>query len=131
MFNNCQYFHISHRDNYWSGLFTVSLTLCLVASARLMCDLPLRTHRYLLEPITDVTHVKLLLARQFIVFLNQIVKSPKHIPLELLQAVKYDVRSNTGYNLRRLMLLTQKTFVEQISSAGYKLIEYHKNREED
>ena len=96
-----------------------------------MCDLPLRTHRYLLEPITDVTHVKLLLAKQFIGFLNQIVKSPKQIPLELLQTVKYDVRSTTGYNLRRLMLLTQKTCVEQITAADYKLIKYHKIREED
>ena len=100
-------------------------------SARLMWDLPLRTHRYLLEPITEVSHVKLLLAKQFLGFLSQIRKSPKLLPIELLDAVMYDVRSTTGYNLRRLMLLLNKTSVDQISVNDFKLIEYHPVSEED
>ena len=100
-------------------------------SARLMCDLPLRTHRYLLEPITQVSHVKLLLAKQFLGFLSQIRKSPKLLPIELLDAVMYDVRSTTGYNLRRLMLLLNKTSVDEISVNDFKLIKYHPISEED
>ena len=100
-------------------------------SARLMCDLPLRTHRYLLEPITKVSHVKLLLAKQFLGFLSQIQKSPKLLPIELLDAVKYDVRSTTGYNLRRLMLLLNKTSIDQISVNDFKLMKYHPISEED
>ena len=96
-----------------------------------MWDLPLRTHRYLLEPITEVSHVKLLLAKQFLGFLSQIRKSPKLLPIELLDAVMYDVRSTTGYNLRRLMLLLNKTSVDQISVNDFKLIEYHPVSEED
>ena len=100
-------------------------------SARLMCDLPLTTHRYLLEPVTEVNHVRLLLVKQFIGFLNQIEKSPKRLPLELLQLVRYDAQSTTGYTLRRLMLLMKKRNVDLISASDYKLLEYHKISNED
>ena len=96
-----------------------------------MYDLPLRTHRYLLEPVTNVSHVKLLLAKQFLGFIKQIEKSPKKLPKELLQMVKFDVRSTTGYNLRRLMLLLKKRNIENLSKEDYRLIEYNKIEAKD
>ena len=74
---------------------------------------------------------KLLLAKQFLGFLSQIEKSPKLLLIELLDAVKYDVRSTTGYNQRRLMLLLNKTSIDQISVNDFKLMKYHPIIEED
>ena len=95
-------------------------------SIRLMLDVPLRTHRYLLEPVARVDHVTLQLAKLFLGFVNQIKKSHKPLMVQLLDKVKYDVRSTTGKNLRMLMLLTKKTNVDQISKEDYKRIDYHK-----
>ena len=77
-------------------------------SMRIMMELPLRTHRYLLEPVVRENHLKLLLAKLFLGFINQIEKSPKSCMVQLLNKVKYDVRSTTGKNLRMLMFLTQR-----------------------
>ena len=93
-------------------------------SIRLMLDVPLRTHRYLLEPVARVDHVTLQLAKLFLGFVNQIKKSHKPLMVQLLDKVKYDVRSTTGKNLRMLMLLTKKTNVDQISKEDYKKIDY-------
>ena len=95
-------------------------------SIRLMLDVPLRTHRYLLEPVARIDHVTLQLAKLFLGFVNQIKKSHKPLMVQLLDKVKYDVRSTTGKNLRMLMLLTKKTNVDQISKEDYKKIDYHK-----
>ena len=94
-------------------------------------DLPLRTHRYLLEPIVREDHVKLLLAKLFLGFTEQIQKSSKPFLVQLLDKVKYDVRSTTGNNLRMLMLRTQKSSVDEMSKEDYKKIDYHKIRDEE
>ena len=49
----------------------------------------------------------------------------------LLQAIEHDVRSITGYNLRKLMLLLKKTNIEDISKFDYRNIEYHRIKEAD
>ena len=72
-----------------------------------------------------MTHVKLLLAKQFLGFFNQIQKSPKLLPIELLDAVK----KYSWYNLRRLMLLLNKTSVDQIAVNDFKLIKCHPIKE--
>ena len=100
-------------------------------SMRLMMDLPLRTHRYLLEPVVKEDHVKLLLAKLFLGFVEQIQKSSKPFLVQLLDKVKYDVRSTTGNNLRMLMLRTQKSSVDELSKEDYKKIDYHKIRDEE
>ena len=100
-------------------------------SARIMWDLPMTTHRYLLEPVTEAIHVKKLLAKQFIGFLDQIKKSKKAVILELIHSVKLDTRSTTGNNLRRLMLLMNKENVDQIDKSDYKHLEYHEIDDEE
>ena len=89
-------------------------------------ELPLTTHQYLLEPVGKVDHVRLLLAKLFLGFIDQIQKSPKLIPAQLLNKVKNDVRSTTGKNLRKLMLLTQKSNIDELLKMDYKKIDYHK-----
>ena len=82
-------------------------------------ELPLTTHRYLLEPVGKVDHVRLLLAKLFLGFIDQIQKSLKLIPAQLLNKVKNDVRSTTGKNLRKLMLLTQKSNIDELLKMDY------------
>ena len=95
-------------------------------SMRITMELPLRTHRYLLEPVVREVHLKLLLAKLFLGFIEQIEKSPKSFMIQLLNKVKYDVRSTTGKNLRMLMLLTERSSVDEICREDYKKIDYHK-----
>ena len=45
--------------------------------------------------------------------------------------VKFDVRSTTGYNLRRLMLLLKKRNIENVSKEDYRSIEYNKIEAKD
>ena len=47
-------------------------------SIRCMFDLPLQTHRNLIEPVSGTKHLKFLLIKRFMSFLNQIEKSTKH-----------------------------------------------------
>ena len=65
-------------------------------------------------------------SKQFLGFIEQIEKSPKKLPKELLQMVKFDMRSTTSYNLRRLMLLLNKRSIENLSKDYYRIIEYKK-----
>ena len=81
--------------------------------------------------VTEADHVKLILVKQFIGFLDQIEKSPKKLPLMLLQSIEHDVRSTTGYNLRKIMLLLKKTNIEDISKLDYRNIKYHRIKEAD
>ena len=60
-------------------------------------------------------HLKLVLIERFLSFLNQIEKSKKLIPKQLLSFIKHDVRSTTGSNLRNILQLTNKNTIEEIS----------------
>ena len=78
-------------------------------SQRMMYDLPVQTHRYLVEPVSEQTHLKKILISRFISFLNQIQKSDKIVPKQLLNLVQNDVNSVTGRNIRRILLLTNRS----------------------
>ena len=83
-------------------------------SCRIMFDLPLNTHRYFIQPLSDKVHLKNMLMKRFLSFLLQIKCSPKKVPRFLLSIVKNDVRSTTGFNLRKIMLLLKKKHIDDI-----------------
>ena len=83
-------------------------------AVRIMFDLPLQTHRNLIEPISKTKHLKFVLIERFLSFLKQIVKSKKLIPKQLLSFIKNDVCSTTGSNLRNILLLTNKNNIEEM-----------------
>ena len=68
----------------------------------------------MIEPISKTKHLKFVLIERFLSFLNQIVKSKKLIPKQLLSFIKNDVCSTTGSNLRNILLLTDKNNIEEI-----------------
>ena len=100
-------------------------------SVRIMYDLPIQTHKYLIEPISDSKHLKFVLIERFLGFLQQIEKSKKHIPKHLLSFIKNDVRSTTGANLRNIMLLTNKHTVDEICKDDIKELKYAPIDEKD
>ena len=93
-------------------------------SFRLTYDLPLQTHRYLVEPVSEQIHLKKMLIRRFLSFINQINKSKKNIPKQLLNSIQYDTRSVTGSNIHRILLLTGKENINQISDTDIENINY-------
>ena len=100
-------------------------------AVRLMYDLPLQTHRFFIEPISEVKHLKFVLLERFLGFLDQISKSRKTIPKHVLKYVMHDVRSVTGSNLRNILLLTEKDTIEEISIHDIKKLKYHKVTDEN
>ena len=94
-------------------------------SIKLMFDLPLATHRHLIEPITGQSHVRIILVSRFLGFIDQIRNSHKTIPKMLLSHIRCDVRSTTGVNLRKIMLQTDKLSVDQLNKDDISSLSYH------
>ena len=67
-----------------------------------MYELPVDTHCYFVEAVSETKHVRTLLYERFVGFLDQIEKSQKLLPKQLLETIRHDVRSITGRNIKRL-----------------------------
>ena len=61
---------------------------------------------------------------RFLSFLMQIEKSTKKVPKQLLAFIKNDVRSTTGSNLRNILLLTDKSNIEDLRKDHIREIKY-------
>jgi hypothetical protein len=94
-------------------------------------DLPYATHRNMIEPLTQRVHLKKILMKRFLMFMQSIEKSKKPILMALKRATMQDVRSQTGGNLRKIMLLQNKTHINQISIQEVDCIEYFKLEADD
>ena len=91
-------------------------------SCRIMFDLPLSTHRYFIQPLSNKLHLKNILMKRFLSLLSQINRSPKKVPRFLLNTIKNDARSTTGLNLRNMMLLFKKNNIDDVVEKD--IIEY-------
>ena len=94
-------------------------------SVRIMHDLPLQTHRVFIEPVSKSRHLKFVLLERFLSFLDQIEKSKKLVPKQLLNFIKHDVRSTTGSNLRNLLLLTDKNTIDDLCKDDIRKLKYN------
>ena len=79
-----------------------------------MLDLPLPTHRYLKEPLTGTPHISKVLVKRYLSFIEKIEKSEKLSLKQLLSLTRSDVRTVTGHNLRTIMLLAEKTKIDDL-----------------
>ena len=100
-------------------------------SVKIMLGLPYDTHRCLIEPLTDIKHVKKLLITRFLGFMENISKSKKEAIKMLMNTAKEDVRSITGKNYREIMLLVGKTSVKDVTKKDADMIEYFQMEEKD
>ena len=93
-------------------------------SVKMMFDLPWATHRYLIEPLTGLPHLRRILVRRFLSFVSMIRKSSKIAISQLLETILSDVRFTTGSNLRTIMLMAEKNTIEELEMGGVE-IKYH------
>jgi hypothetical protein len=100
-------------------------------SVKIMYDLPYATHRWLIEPISGGSHLRRILIQRFLNFVKQIQNSKKKITNMLLSTIMYSVRSTTGYNLRRIMLETDRSDIKQLDNFKIDEIQYHPVNSED
>ena len=89
-----------------------------------MLGIPFNSHRYFLEPVSGVQHLKFTLISRFLSFISQIEKSQKILPRVLLQTIRRDCRSVTGSNLRNILLLTSKDDISDISHSDIREMQY-------
>ena len=97
---------------------------------RRMFDLPRETHGYLVEPVSEAKHVRILMARRFLNFVNMIRSSKKIALRSLLKSIEHDTRSTTGYNLRSILLQTNVHHVHHLKPTDIKF-KYKNIPEED
>ena len=100
-------------------------------SVKVMANLPYQTHRYMIEPIVGTRHMKMKILKNYLSFIKQVRKSPKHVLRQLYSLASADVRTVTGQNLRNILLLTNKLHVDQLDPSIVSTLEYHKMEEQE
>ena len=83
-------------------------------SVRRMFDLPRETHCYLVEAVSQQDHVKTILSKRFLNFIQSIRSSQKQALKDMLKVVEHDTLSVTGMNLRTILLQTQGHSVQDL-----------------
>ena len=98
---------------------------------KLMMNLPIQTHIKLIETLSQIPHIRSVLMRRFLNFLEQIEKSGKEGCKMLLRTVKNDTNSITGSNLRNILLETEKISIQELSPSDCLQIKYFPLNEEE
>jgi hypothetical protein len=84
----------------------------------MMYDLPWATHRYSIEPLTGLPHVRSFLVRGFHSFVREVRKSSKMAISQLLDTILSYVRFTTGSNIRTIMLMAEKNNIDELNMGG-------------
>ena len=113
------------------GPEAVKLESCYNRSVKIMMDLPFATHRGLIEPLARRRHLRKSLSQRFVVMTEKIKKSKKPILHVLLSEIERDVRSNTGCNLRMIMIHTNKSDISQILPSDIESLPYFNLAEDE
>ena len=87
-------------------------------SIRKMFGLDRRSHRYLIEPISDMQHIKMALMQRFIGFTEKLLSSRKAVLRNAFNRFKMDCRCTTGANLRAIMLECDKNAINSLSKTA-------------
>ena len=96
-----------------------------------MLDLPHATHRGFIEPLSGRKHLKRVLLKRFLQFVDKIKTSKKPLLRLLLGLTERNTNSTTGKNLRGIMLLTGKQSIEDIVMMDVDNFSYFPRPEED
>ena len=94
-------------------------------SFKVMYDLPLQTHRYFVENITEKPHARKMIMKRFLRFCELIMKSKKNALKTVFLNIRRNVKSVTGRNLRKLMFMTGKSDISELTSDSMRNIEYN------
>ena len=94
-------------------------------SVKNMFQISVKTHKYLIEPISNSPHLKSILIKRFLSFIEKIESGRKNTVKHILRVNSLDCRSTTGNNLRNILLLTNKSRIEQLTPRDANQIRYH------
>ena len=94
----------------------ISLEKSWNVSIRRIFNLPRQTRSFLVEPLSEEPHVRTLLARRFVNFIQSIRLSKKRSLRELLKVLEFDTMSVTGRNLRHILLQTSIFDIRKLKS---------------
>ena len=100
-------------------------------SIRIMFDLPIQTHTFFIEPVSESPHIKNILIKRFLKFVSAVRFSTKSILRNMYRMIAKDVRSVTGSNLRRIMLIVNKGDVNDLSPTDSALVQYRKENSDN
>ena len=97
---------------------------------KLTYNLPYPTHRNLLQPISGARPLRLTLAKRLLTFTEKIRKSEKPVLRHIMKLVESDVRTGTGRNLRSILLLTDKSSLNQLHASDVDQVQYYTEPEQ-
>ena len=100
-------------------------------SIRNMLNLHRETHRYIIEPISEVKHIKFSLLKRFLKFSNALASSSKCPVQTFFHKLKRDCSSTTGSNSRRIMRLVGQDDVNDMPINDINTIGFYPVRNED
>ena len=86
---------------------------------------------YLIEPLSEMKHIKQSIIKRFLSFLDQIKRSNKSASKLLLLSICHDVRLTTGSNLRNILLQTDKDCISDLVPNDAFRIKYHPINDEE
>ena len=72
-----------------------------------------------------MTPLRITLAKRLLTFRQSIQKSDKSVLKQILNIVESDVRTVTGRNLRSILILTDKSSVQQLHRSDLEIISYY------
>ena len=93
-------------------------------SVRLMWNLPIETHRYLIEPVSQQQHMIFILYKRQIGFKSQVNRSSKKVLKHLYSIAESNCNSITGRNLRKIMLLCNLNSISDLNNSDIDKLEY-------
>ena len=98
------YFTSFFGSNLWDlyGEATRKLYVTWNETVKNAFDLPFATHRYILQDMVDLPHVRTCLIRRFVKFYSTLKNSSKLEVRTLFDIQRFDVRSSFGLNCRNL-----------------------------
>ena len=91
-----------YGSNLWNLFSLNDVYVAWNNVVRSVFDLPLCTHRYLIEPISEFKHVFTLLTNRFMKFYSTLFFSGKEIISNLRRVQENDCRSNFCSNIRNI-----------------------------
>ena len=83
-------------------------------SIRRMFDIDRESHSYFIEQLTNSPHLRSVLIKRFLKFVDKLKASEK--TRKMFHLIKHDVRSVTGSNLRNIMTLVGKDSIESLNT---------------
>ena len=90
-----------------------------------MYNPPRNTRKFLVEPVSESIHIKKVVIKHFLTFVDRIKSSSKIALKNVFNVVRYDCQSVTGSNLRNIMLLVDKTNIDDLGVDDYNKVSYH------